>query len=115
MFWQILFVRIILSLLGFLLHKDIKYETLDKKFQYYQENRDEYAELKKMLKKFVVGSAIQNVFDPISDVEEYKEVVNLFDNGEDAGQFLIVFYNLVRLVMFCRQSRRKRLVERVGL
>ena len=74
-----------LSLLGFLLHKDIKYETLDKKFQYYQENRDEYYELKKILTKFVVGSAIHNFFDPISSVEEYKEVVNLFDKAEDAG------------------------------
>ena len=64
-----------LSLIGFLLHKDIKYETLDKKFQYYQENRDEYSELKRWLKGFVVGSSIHNFFDPIDSVDEYMEIV----------------------------------------
>ena len=54
-----------MSVLGFLLHKDIKYDTLDKKFQYYQENRDEYAELKRMLKGFVVENTFSFIWSTI--------------------------------------------------
>ena len=90
--------------LGFLLHKDIKYDTLDKKFQYYQENRDEYFQLKKMLKRMVVGSAIHNFFDPINSVEEYLEVVPNLGKLESVSFLWIGFSDFVNLVFLGADS-----------
>ena len=87
-------------LVGFLLHKDLKYDTLDKKFKYYQENRDEYYGLKKVvagvvdvgenlfkvLTRMVIGSVVHNLFDPIDSIEEYMEVVESAEKG-GIGQF----------------------------
>ena len=87
-------------MVGFLLHKDLKYDTLDKKFKYYQENRDEYYGLKKVvagvvdvgenlfkvLTRMVIGSVVHNLFDPIDSIEEYMEVVESAEK-RGIGQF----------------------------
>ena len=87
-------------LVGFLLHKDLKYDTLDKKFKYYQENRDEYYGLKKVvagvvdvgenlfkvLTRMVIGSVVHNLFDPIDSIDEYMEVVESAEK-RGIGQF----------------------------
>ena len=68
--------------IGFLLHKDIKYDTLDKKFQYYQENRDEYYELKQTLMRMVLETSVKSLYDELNSIEEYMEIIEHAENNE---------------------------------
>ena len=68
--------------IGFLLHKDIKYDTLDKKFQYYQENRDEYYELKQTLMRMVLETSVKSLYDELNSIEEYMEIIEHAEDKE---------------------------------
>ena len=58
------------------------YEALDGKYKWYGERYKEYLDLRKRLKCVALGSivwsTIKSIFDPISDIEEFKEVTKEF-------------------------------------
>ena len=70
------------SLPGFLQVPELTYEALDGKYKWYGERYKEYLDLRKRLKCVALGSivwsTIKSIFDPISDIEEFKEVTKEF-------------------------------------
>ena len=62
------------ALPGFLKVPGLKYDDLDPRYAWYEEHYREYRDLRRMLLNLNVLVAIKNVFDPISDYKEYKEV-----------------------------------------
>ena len=72
------------SLPGFLSVPELTYEALDGKYKWYGERYKEYLDLRTRLKSVALGSivmsSIKAIFDPISDIEEFKEVTMEFTN-----------------------------------
>ena len=72
------------SIPGFLSVPELSYEALDGKYKWYGERYKEYLDLRKRLKAVALGSIIRSsikaIFDPISDIEEFKEVAKEFTN-----------------------------------
>ena len=69
---------------GFLLVPELTYDALDIKFKWYGERFKEYLGLRKQLRNIALGSIITSgikaIFDPIRDIEEFKEVTKEFTN-----------------------------------
>ena len=65
---------------GFLLVPELKYEALQNKFKWFEERYKEYLKLRKTLKNIGLGVIIKSWFDPIDNIEEYKEVSEEFTN-----------------------------------
>ena len=69
---------------GFLLVPELTYDALDIKFKWYGERFKEYLGLRKELRNIALGSIITSgikaIFDPIRDIEEFKEVSKEFTN-----------------------------------
>ena len=55
---------------------------MDKKFQYYQENRDEYYELKQTLMRMVLETSVKSLYDELNSIEEYMEIIEHAEDKE---------------------------------
>ena len=64
---------------------------MDKKFQYYQENRDEYYELKQTLMRMVLETSVKSLYDELNSIEEYMEIIEHAEDKE-LGLNYIAYY-----------------------
>ena len=70
---------------------------MDKKFQYYQENRDEYYELKQTLMRMVLETSVKSLYDELNSIEEYMEIIEHAEDKElgKYQKYCLTFNSLV--------------------